>query len=169
MTVVQPRESGMSDATSPQDVAPRKGSKRSLLAGLLAAALLGAGGFYATYAGLIGGAGVGKATSEDTGGLPDIAFVAIEPMVLSLGKDGADRHLRFGAQLEVSTTDQPGVALLLPRVLDVLNGYLRAVDIADLEDPSALVRLRAQMLRRVQIVVGEGRVRDLLITEFVLN
>ena len=32
-----------------------------------------------------------------------------------------------------------------------------------------LVRLRAQMLRRVQMVTGEGRVRDLLITEFVLN
>ena len=57
----------------------------------------------------------------------------------------------------------------MPRVLDVLNSYLRAVEVSDLEDPSALVRLRAQMLRRVQIVTGEGRVRDLLVTEFVLN
>jgi flagellar FliL protein len=31
------------------------------------------------------------------------------------------------------------------------------------------VRLRGQMLRRVQLVVGDGMVRDLLITEFVLN
>ena len=59
--------------------------------------------------------------------------------------------------------------MLLPRILDVLNGYLRAVETADLENPSALVKLRAQMLRRVQIVTGEGRVRDLLVTEFVLN
>jgi flagellar FliL protein len=51
----------------------------------------------------------------------------------------------------------------------VLNGYLRAVDAADLEDPAALVRVRAQMLRRVQLVTGEGRVRDLLVTEFLLN
>jgi flagellar FliL protein len=29
--------------------------------------------------------------------------------------------------------------------------------------------LRAQMLRRVQIVAGEGRIRDLLIMEFVLS
>ena len=54
-------------------------------------------------------------------------------------------------------------------ILDVLNGYLRAVEMRELEDPSALVRLRAQMLRRVQIVTGEGRVRDLLVTEFVIN
>jgi flagellar FliL protein len=32
-----------------------------------------------------------------------------------------------------------------------------------------MARLRAQMLRRIQVVTGEGRVRDLLITEFVLN
>jgi len=31
------------------------------------------------------------------------------------------------------------------------------------------VRIRAHLLRRIQIVTGEGRVRDLLVTEFVLN
>ena len=44
-----------------------------------------------------------------------------------------------------------------------------SVALAELEDPAALVRLRAQILRRLQIVTGEGRVRDLLVTEFVLN
>jgi flagellar FliL protein len=57
----------------------------------------------------------------------------------------------------------------MPRVVDVLNGFLRAVDVTDLEDPAALLRLRAQMLRRVQIVTGEGAVRDLLVMEFVVN
>ena len=57
----------------------------------------------------------------------------------------------------------------MPRILDVLNTYLRAVEVRDLEQPASLARLRAQMLRRVQVVTGEGRVRDLLITEFVLN
>ena len=56
-----------------------------------------------------------------------------------------------------------------PRVMDVLNSYLRAVEVSDLEDPSALISLRAQMLRRIQLVTGEGRVRDLLIMEFVLS
>ena len=61
------------------------------------------------------------------------------------------------------------VVLLKPRILDVMNGYLRAVEVQELADPHALVRLRSQMLRRIQIVTGEGRVRDLLVTEFVLN
>ena len=34
------------------------------------------------------------------------------------------------------------VLLLLPRILDVLNGYLRAVEVEELADPHALVRLQ---------------------------
>ncbi|MEL7416552.1 MAG: flagellar basal body-associated FliL family protein, partial [Pseudomonadota bacterium] len=58
---------------------------------------------------------------------------------------------------------------LKPRISDVLNTYLRAVSLDELENPAAMLRLRAQMLRRIQLVTGEGRVRDLLISEFILN
>ena len=61
------------------------------------------------------------------------------------------------------------VTNLSPRILDVLNTYLRAVSEVELEDPASMNRIRAQMLRRVQVVAGEENVRDLLITEFVLN
>ena len=57
----------------------------------------------------------------------------------------------------------------MPRILDMLNGYLRAVAVNELERPAALVRIRSHLLRRVQIITGEGRIRDFLITEFVLN
>jgi len=46
---------------------------------------------------------------------------------------------------------------------------LRAVDVHDLENRNALIRLRSQMLRRIQLVIGQEQVRDLLIMEFVLN
>jgi len=51
----------------------------------------------------------------------------------------------------------------------VINTYLRAIDPSDLEDPTALLRLRAQLLRRLQMVAGEDLVNDFLITEFILN
>jgi len=57
----------------------------------------------------------------------------------------------------------------MPWIQDVLNTYLRAVSETDLESPAMLDRLRAQMLHRVQVVSGEGLVRDFLISEFVLN
>ncbi len=153
----------------PQDEAPKKKSKLPLIIGLLLALLLGGGGFYATWSGLILGPPQEDHAAEEESPLPDLAFVPIEPVVISLGRGAAMSHLRFTAQLEVEKPFVAEVTLLLPRILDVLNGYLRAVEVARLEDPAALISLRAQMLRRIQIVTGEGRVRDLLITEFVLN
>ncbi len=159
----------MANADVPLDDQPRKSSRKPLIFGLVGAILLGGGGFYATYSGLVLGHAEPKAEEQTVDPLGDIAFVPIEQMVLSLGPAASSQYLRFTAQLEVSSAHAAEVTLLKPRILDVLNGYLRAVDTAELEDPAALVRLRAQMLRRIQIVTGEGRVRDLLVTEFVLN
>lgn len=145
---------------------PRK-SKLPLLLALLAAIALGGGAFYATFSGMVMGPKDHAGPTADP--LPDVTFVAIDPIMISLGPGTSARHLRFASQLEVEGLHAEDVRRLLPRIVDVLNGYLRAVEVTQLEDPSALVRLKAQMLRRVQIVTGEGRVRDLLISEFVLN
>lgn len=157
----------MAESDPPQDAEPKK-SKKPLLIGGVLALILGGGGFYATWSGLILGGG-GHVDTVEVAALPDIAFVPVEPLIVSLGPGGANRHLRFASQIEANGAHVDEVTLLLPRIVDVLNGYLRALDAKVLEDPAALVRIRAQMLRRIQIVTGEGRVRDLLITEFVLN
>lgn len=152
------------------DVTPgisRKKSKLPLLLGFVAAPILAAGGFYATFSGML--LGPQDHAEASIAALPNMIFVPIDPIMISLGPGASARHLRFAAQLEVAGTQADDVKLLLPRIVDVLNGYLRAVELVQLEDPSALIRLKAQMLRRIQIVTGEGRVRDLLISEFVLN
>jgi flagellar protein FliL len=168
MKGVQKKGTPMSDAVATETEPPKKKSKKPVLIGLLLAMLLGGAGFYATFTGLL----FGHAKEHAEPGaeeLPDIAFVPVEPVVISLGGAAEGRHLRFTSQIEVEGPYQADVTLLLPRILDVLNGYLRAIDVAELEDPAALVRMRAQLLRRIQVVTGQGRVRDLLITEFVLN
>lgn len=149
-----------------------KRSKLPLILGLVLALALGGGGFYATYSGMLFGGGhesSGEHAEKAADPLPEIAFVPIDPIVVTLGTQSSSRHLKFTAQLEVAKAYSAEVTILMPRILDVLNSYLRAVSMAELEDPTAMARLRAQMLRRVQIVTGEGRVRDLLVTEFVLD
>lgn len=148
---------------------PRKGRKKPLLLGVVLAIILGGAGFYAVWTGLILGDPAHEQTDAAPSPLQGIAFVPLDTMVVSLGADSGSEHLRFTAQVEVVQGAEADVTLLKPRILDVLNSYLRAIDTASIEDPQAMARLRAQMLRRVQIVTGEGRVRDLLITEFVLN
>jgi flagellar FliL protein len=148
-------------------------SLKGLVFGMLGGLVLGGAGFYAIYSGLIDVDGLlkgGEAEKPAEGAvLPDIGFVKMEPIVVSLPPGASARHLRFIGQLEVVPEHMAEVVQLMPRIMDVLNTYLRAVEIADLEQPASISRLRAQMLRRIQVVTGEGKVRDLLISEFILN
>jgi flagellar FliL protein len=158
-------------ATADAEAAPRRKSKLPLILGIVLALAGGGGGFYAVQSGLILGSGGDDAEEAEieVPPMPDVAFVPIDQLVVNLGGESSRRHLRFAAQIEVEGAHLEEVRTLTPRIVDVLNSYLRAVDIAEIEDRSALVRLRAQMLRRVQLVAGAGRVRDLLIVEFVVN
>jgi flagellar FliL protein len=162
-------EGPVAEAAEPQDVAVKKRSKMPMILGLVLALLLGGAGFYATWSGMIFGDSAKEVAAGEISPLPDIAFVPVEPLLISLGSGEADRHLRFTSQIEVAAPHAEEVTLLLPRIVDVMNGYLRAIDTRQFDDPAAMMRMRAQMLRRIQIVTGEGRVRDLLVTEFVLN
>lgn len=172
-------------AEVPTEDAPKKKGKLGLIAGLVLAVLLGGGAFQAVRSGMIdpmamlgGGDAKGGAAAHGGGGhgegggatvAGNVAFVPMEPIMISLPPGRSAKLLRFTGQLEVEPAHAADVAALMPRVLDVLNTYLRAVEVRDLEEPAAMARLRAQMLRRVQVVTGDGLVRDLLVTEFVLN
>ena len=161
----------MEESEEQTEDSPKKKSKLPLIIGLVLMVAGGGGGFFAVYSGMLFGQGKQEeeAAESPVSDMPDIAFVELAPMTVSLLDNGRDRHLRFQAQLETPGQFQGDVEKLLPRIVDVLNSYLRAVELADLKDNAALVNLRAQMLRRVQIVVGDGRINDLLIMEFVLN
>lgn len=159
----------MADGDTAEEPVKPKRSAKGLLIGAVLALALGGGGFYAAFSGLLPVGGGYGGIEPAPAALPEIAFVPMTPMLINLGTGASGRHLRFNAELEVTKNAAGDVTHLMPRILDVLNGYLRAVEMTDLEDPAALIRLRAQMLRRIQVVVGEGRVRDLLVTEFVLN
>lgn len=148
----------------------RRGGGKGMIIGLILGLVLGGGGFYAIYAGLVDPAKLlGGDEADAPSALADIAFVPLEPVMISLPPGSSARHLRFSGQLEVEPAHQAEVTQLMPRILDVLNTFLRAVEVRDLEQPASIARLRAQMLRRIQVVTGDGRVRDLLILEFILN
>lgn len=174
----------MSDAdVAAEDAAPPKKKSKLLLLALVFALLLGGGTFYGVYSGLVplpfGNTADGEMAAKDgektaqpqgfAGGSVDVAFVPLDPMLLSLGPEARSRHLRVAMTIEVAPGAEAAVTSVSPRVVDVLNTFLRAVDETELESPRAMARLRAQMLRRVKLVTPPGSVRDLLIQEFVFN
>lgn len=146
--------------------APKK-SKLGLLVGVVLAVIGGAGGFFVTSSGMLSGDSSAPAKQVAYSG--DVAFVPVDPMTISIGPPSDNRYLRFRAELEVKADKKADVETLLPRVVDVLNTYLRSISMADVEDPSALLTLRSQMRRRIDLVVGEDKVNDLLVMEFVVN
>lgn len=165
----------MTDATAEQAEVPEKSGKKGVIIGVVLALVGAAGGYFLTTSGMlpIGGKPAANAALEKDVGkaveaLPQVGFIDLPPVIISVNA-GDSRHLKFHAQLEVNTDYIADVEKMTPRIMDVLNGYLRALEVSDLEDSLALMRIRGHLLRRIEIVVGEGRVRDVLVMEFVLN
>ncbi|WP_170762737.1 flagellar basal body-associated FliL family protein [Ruegeria lacuscaerulensis] len=165
----------MTDATAEQADTPEKPGKKRVIIGVILALAGAAGGYFLTTSGLLPYGGMpaaGEAGETEKGkavkALPQVGFVDLPPVIVSVNA-GNSRHLKFHAQLEVNTGHITDVEKMKPRIMDVLNGYLRALEVSDLEDSLALMRIRGHLLRRMEIVVGEGRVRDVLVMEFVLN
>ncbi|MCC7321449.1 MAG: flagellar basal body-associated FliL family protein [Rubellimicrobium sp.] len=160
----------VADTTEPEKSAS---AKRPLIIGLVLA-LAGAGGGFVGMRLLLPGPD-GPATAEvspEPGAvqpLAPMAYLALEPLLVTLPRASGREFLRFAATLEVVPAHEAEVQALLPRIVDVMNGYLRAIEPADFESRTILAELRSQLLRRIQVVTGEGRVRDLLVIEFVLN
>ncbi len=164
----------MSEANDDTDGEPaRKGKSKLLLVACVLALVAGGGGFYAVYSGLLtlpfigGGEGKNDTVTAESGGDPG-AFVHLEPLIITLGPQSQSEHLKITLAIEVGPGREAEVEAVKPRVIDILNGFLRAVDEREFEMPRSMERLRAQMLRRVMLVTPEGAVRDLLIQEFVL-
>ncbi|MEL6998512.1 MAG: flagellar basal body-associated FliL family protein [Pseudomonadota bacterium] len=176
----------MSDASAAAEQAeePPKKSK-GMLFGLIGAILFGAGSFFGVYSGMIplpfgseapkavdDGAKANAAASKPVEFDPSeysASFVEMREIIISLSPDANSKHLRVTMTLEVSPDAEEPVSALEPRIRDVLNTFLRAVDEREFEVPRAMTRLRGQMLRRVQLVTPPGAVRDLLIQDFILN
>lgn len=149
------------------DGAAKKRSKLPLLAGLVGAILVGGGSFYAVYSGLVLSTQSNRPAVAELD--MDFAYIPLENITISLATENTVRMLRFSGQIEVAAQSESAMARMQPRFLDLVNTYLRAVDPKDLSEPAALIRLRAQILRRLQVIAGEGHVRDFLITEFIFN
>jgi flagellar FliL protein len=162
----------MSESTPDDpDAKPAKGSKLKLVIVLIAILAVGAGAGFAGYSGLISLDSFTGGQSADHGADPtdDTEFVALPELIIPLRKGTGARHLRAVLHIEVVAGAGERIKMLEPRVLDVLNTFLRAVEERDLESPESFARIQAQMLRRVKLVAGEHDVRDVLVGEFVMQ
>ena len=153
-----------------------KGGK-ALLLGLAAVLLLGGGGAAAFL--LVPGVSdavrkiiPGQAADSVASAAASLAkpvFVELPEMTVTLPNGGRPRQLRLKLAVEVAADPaQPSPDVGNPRVYDSLVLYLRTLRDGELEGALAMDRLRGDLLRRLDLLLGEGRVRDVLVTGFVV-
>jgi flagellar FliL protein len=166
-------------AKNPENPRRKGGGRRLLLILLLLPLLLGGAAAGAWF--LVPGAADAvrqlaglKAAPEESVAAVELppgkpSFVEFPEMTLSLPNGGRPRQLRLKLAVEVNGDPATVQAeLLSPRIYDSLLLYLRTLHDSEMEGALAMDRLRGDLHRRLDLVLGPGRVRDVLITSFVV-
>lgn len=155
----------------------KKGGKGPLLIGVVLSLLLGGASFYGVWSGMLPTAEVealvglkpakeekkAKAKVDDT-----TAYLSLEPLAITLLHEGRQRQLRLKLSVETDAAHLPEVEKARLRIVDAINTMIRAVEPAELTNPAAMDRLRAQMLHRIRLAAETDAVSDLLIQEYVV-
>jgi len=156
-----------------EPIEPVKTSSAPLLISIAIASLLGAASFVFVFSNFSSFDVPSQAASEDSEKMLDddseMVFLPLEPLVISLGSAASGKSLRFEGYLEINPGVESEITTLMPRITDALNTYLRAIEFSDIEEPTSLLRIRLQMLKRVQLIVGSDKVRDLLVSKFLIG
>ena len=97
----------------------------------------------------------------------DLEYVALDEITISAR--GGNRVLRIALTLEVPSGGSERIDPGDPRLRDAFMGYLRAIEASQLDEASFLAQLRAQLLRRAQLVVGQQNVHGVLVTDFLVR
>lgn len=97
-------------------------------------------------------------------------FIDLPEMALTLPNGGRPRQMRIKLSVELvpGASQQQATEALSPRVYDALLTYLRTLQDGEVDGGLGLDRLRADLYRRLELVVGPGVLRDVLITSLVL-
>jgi flagellar basal body-associated protein FliL len=99
----------------------------------------------------------------------DTGIFIPRPIVVTIMPQGRIRYLKVGLAVETSVEAEDAFFDNELRIIDILNGYLRSVPISALEDPTAMVRIREQIARRIRFIVEDAPVDAVLITDFILS
>ena len=101
---------------------------------------------------------------------PPVFFDMPEFLVNMSAPDGAMRYLKLRVALEVPDADAlPEIELLMPRIVDGFQVYLRELRPADLEGSAGIVRMKEELLRRLNLAIEPHHIRDVLFKEVVVQ
>jgi flagellar FliL protein len=178
---------GMDDGGAP----PRRSRRRLILfiaIPILLIILLAAGAYFSgLLSGILGGSkpgapGTTAATAEQqpapgggkgppgTGGT---VFYDLPEILVNLSTPTPTRKqnfLKIRVSLELqSALDVPKIEAVMPRIIDNFQVYLRELRVDDLQGSAGMLRLREELLARVNAAVKPVKVNDVLFKEILVQ
>jgi flagellar FliL protein len=153
------------------------GNKKMLIV-VAAAALLVVGGGGAGAYFFFSGSGETKTASTKDGKpvpppivAPQVAFYQMPDMVVNIqSADGNPAYLKLGVALELTGADEKaGIQPLMPRVVDQFQSYLRELRVDDLKGSAGVLRLKEELLRRINVATAPYAVKDVLLKEMIVQ
>jgi flagellar FliL protein len=99
----------------------------------------------------------------------DLAYVQMQEILITVGSAPATRYLKMNVSVITENGNAEAVKAAEPVLIDAFNTYLRSLEMKDFEDPGFYPRMREQLARRSELVLGSGVSDGVLITEFLLR
>jgi flagellar protein FliL len=162
------------DAT---DAAPKKGlgrflSKKMLIIAVPALLLVVGGGGAGAYFFLKKSDKTQEAKADDVPLTPPkVAFSDMQDILVNIqSNDGTPAYLKLGVSLELEDDAQKAALTpLMPRITDQFQAYLRELRLDDLKGSAGVLRLKEELLRRVNVAAAPYKVRDVLLKEMIVQ
>lgn len=151
------------------------GNKKLLIiaaAGLLVVLLGGGAGAYLLFFSGSDASNASKAAAVYVPPTPpQVAFFDVPDILVNIQTpDGTPAYLKLSVALELdSDLEKPGLQTVMPRLVDQFQSYLRELRIDDLKGSEGVVRLKEELLRRVNVSAAPYHVRDVLLKEMIVQ
>lgn len=137
---------------------------------MLLIGLAGAGVYFSGLADSLIGVeeGEGELLTEAEG--PSV-YYDIPDMLVNLNSSGRKiGYLKLSVSVEVGSEEDAGqLEMVLPRIVDSFQVYLRELRVEDLSGSAGLQRLREELLIRVSNAAAPTVIRDLLFREMLIQ
>ena len=159
------------------DAAPKKGlrkflTKKILMIAVPALLLVFGGGGAGAYFFLFKSDSAREAKAEEVPLTPPkVAFSDMQDILVNIqSNDGTPAYLKLGVSLELENDEQKAaLEPLMPRITDQFQAYLRELRLDDLKGSAGVLRLKEELLRRVNVAAAPYKVRDVLLKEMIVQ
>lgn len=162
-------------AESQDGKAPKKrfGKKFLLIAGGGAAVLaLGAGAYFFFFQGPSDDANPRMAGTVQLPLLPpQVVFFDVPNIVVNIqSANSTPSYLKLSVSLELAAPEEkPALQVLMPRIVDQFQSYLRELRVDDLRGSAGVMRVKEELLRRINVAAAPYPVRDVLLKEMIIQ